>query len=99
MAESVDALALGASGATRESSNLSFRTSFFPESARGRKDVIAKDVIAKDVIAKDVIDKDVIAKDVIDKDVIAKDVIAKGATRDVRRAARRMPVYRFEVLR
>ena len=79
MAESVDALALGASGATRESSNLSFRTSFFPESARGRKDVIAKDVIAKDVIAKD--------------------VIAKGATRDVRRAARRMPVYRFEVLR
>ena len=91
MAESVDALALGASGATRESSNLSFRTSFFPESARGRKDVIAKDVIAKDVIAK--------AKDVIDKDVIAKDVIAKGATRDVRRAARRMPVYRFEVLR
>ena len=64
MAESVDALALGASGATRESSNLSFRTSFFPESARGRKDVIAK-----------------------------------GATRDVRRAARRMPVYRFEVLR
>ena len=84
MAESVDALALGASGATRESSNLSFRTSFFPESARGRKDVIAKDVIAKDVIAKD---------------VIAKDVIDKGATRDVRRAARRMPVYRFEVLR
>ena len=69
MAESVDALALGASGATRESSNLSFRTSFFPESARGRKDVIAKDVIDK------------------------------GATRDVRRAARRMPVYRFEVLR
>ena len=88
MAESVDALALGASGATRESSNLSFRTSFFPESARGRKDVIAKDVIAKDVIAKDVIAKDVIAKDVIE-----------GATRDVRRAARRMPVYRFEVLR
>lgn len=35
VAESVDALALGASGATRESSNLSFRTSF-PRDVRAK---------------------------------------------------------------